>query len=103
MNPTGGVGALMAISDAVTLANWISTLGVPEVKDCEKIFKQYKAERYPAAKEAFESSQLFSKTLGKVRNGYDIHFLFFYYSDMVKRTYPYNGFCIFFESLSFGF
>lgn len=76
MNPTGGVGALMAISDAVTLANWISILGVPDVKDCEKIFKQYKAERYPAAKEAFESSQLFSKTLGKVRNGYDIHFLF---------------------------
>ncbi|KAF9384138.1 hypothetical protein CPB97_005908, partial [Podila verticillata] len=65
MNPTGGVGALMAISDAVTLANWISILGVPDVKDCEKIFKQYKAERYPAAKEAFESSQLFSKTLGK--------------------------------------
>ncbi|KAF8983256.1 hypothetical protein BGZ52_001130 [Haplosporangium bisporale] len=65
MNPTGGVGALMAISDAVTLANWISILGVPDVKDCERIFKQYKAERYPAAKEAFESSQLFSKTLGK--------------------------------------
>ncbi|KAF9311459.1 hypothetical protein BG003_007382 [Podila horticola] len=65
MNPTGGVGALMAISDAVTLANWISTLGVPAVNDLKHIFKQYKAERYPAAKEAFESSQLFTKTLGK--------------------------------------
>ncbi|KAG0349975.1 hypothetical protein BG005_010494 [Podila minutissima] len=65
MNPTGGVGALMAISDAVTLANWISTLGVPNENDLKKIFKQYKAERYPAAKEAFESSQLFTKTLGK--------------------------------------
>ncbi|KAF9331489.1 hypothetical protein BG006_005634 [Podila minutissima] len=65
MNPTGGVGALMAISDAVTLANWISTLDVPHENDLKKIFKQYKAERYPAAKEAFQSSQLFTKTLGK--------------------------------------
>lgn len=88
MNPTGGVGALMAISDAVTLANWISTLGVPAVNDLKHIFKQYKAERYPAAKEAFESSQLFTKTLGKVRNlnGLCVFPTFLYLSlSLVKR------------------
>ncbi|KAG0022377.1 hypothetical protein BGZ81_008549 [Podila clonocystis] len=65
MNPTGGVGALMAMHDAVTLANWISTLRLPSVSDLEDVFKEYRAERYPVAKEAFERSQLFTKNLGK--------------------------------------
>lgn len=89
MNPTGGVGALMAISDAVTLANWISTLGVPNENDLKKIFKQYKAERYPAAKEAFESSQLFTKTLGKVNNlnGLCVSSLFIFSLSLSEATW----------------
>lgn len=66
MNPTGGVGALMAMHDAVALANWISTLRLPTVPQLEDVFKEYRAERYPIAKEAFERSQLFTKNLGKV-------------------------------------
>ncbi|KAG0349977.1 hypothetical protein BG005_010496 [Podila minutissima] len=65
MNPTGGVGALMAMHDAVALANWISTLRLPSVSDLEDVFKEYRAERHPVAKEAFERSQLFTKNLGK--------------------------------------
>ncbi|KAG0342046.1 hypothetical protein BG004_005770 [Podila humilis] len=65
MNPTGGVGALIAMHDAVTLANWISTLRAPTMPQLERVFKEYRAERHPVAKEAFERSQLFTKNLGK--------------------------------------
>ncbi|KAG0019141.1 hypothetical protein BGZ82_000234 [Podila clonocystis] len=65
MSPAGGVGAIIAIHDAVTLANWISTLRFATVEDIGKAFKDYRAERYPVAKEAFESSQMFIQNLGK--------------------------------------
>lgn len=73
MNPTGGVGALMAMHDAVALANWISTLRLPSVSDLEDVFKEYRAERHPVAKEAFERSQLFTKNLGKVWDFFVTH------------------------------
>ncbi|KAF9427718.1 hypothetical protein BGZ94_004320 [Podila epigama] len=65
MNPTGAVGAAHAIHDAVALANWISTLRRPSVHELEKVFKKYRAERYPIVKEAFASSQMFRRNLGK--------------------------------------
>ncbi|KAF9384136.1 hypothetical protein CPB97_005906 [Podila verticillata] len=65
MNPAGGVGGLVAMHDAVALANWISTIQTPAVSYLEKIFNEYRDERYPVAKEAFESSQLYTKFLGK--------------------------------------
>ncbi|KAG0336807.1 hypothetical protein BG000_006130 [Podila horticola] len=65
MSPAGGVGAVTAIHDAVTLANWLSTLRVATGKDIAKVFKEYRAERYPVAKAAFQSSQLFIRNLGK--------------------------------------
>lgn len=68
MNPAGGVGGLVAMHDAVALANWISTIQTPSVSYLEKIFKEYRDERYPVAKEAFESSQLYTKFLGKVKD-----------------------------------
>ncbi|KAF9332471.1 hypothetical protein BG006_004645 [Podila minutissima] len=34
-------------------------------EDLEKVFKEYRAERYPVAKEAFEASHVFIKNLGK--------------------------------------
>ncbi|KAF9324162.1 hypothetical protein BG006_000808 [Podila minutissima] len=61
MNPAGGVGAQMAIQDAVALANWISTLQSPTPSDIETIFKEYRAERYPVAKSAFATSQMFKR------------------------------------------
>lgn len=66
MNPCGGAGALDAIHDAVTLANWMSTLRFADVPAMEKIFEEYRKERYPIAKESFHSSQFFSKNVGKV-------------------------------------
>lgn len=68
MNPSGGQGAITAIHDAVTLANWLSTFRLTEVEDVEKAFKEYRDERYPVAKAAFESSQMFTKAFGKVTN-----------------------------------
>ncbi|KAF9367247.1 hypothetical protein CPB97_006028, partial [Podila verticillata] len=65
INPTGGTGALNAIHDAVTLANWLSTLRFPNISDLDRVFSEYYLERYPVAKKAFENGQLFSKNLGK--------------------------------------
>ncbi|KAG0023642.1 hypothetical protein BGZ81_008051 [Podila clonocystis] len=65
MNPCGAAGALTAMHDAAALANWISTLRLPSVKNLNKVFKEYRAERYPVAKEAFETSQIFTKMAGK--------------------------------------
>ncbi|KAF9311537.1 hypothetical protein BG003_007303 [Podila horticola] len=65
MNPSGAAGAITAMHDAVTLANWISTLRLPTVPELEEVFEEYRAERYPVAQKAFESSQVFTKALGK--------------------------------------
>ncbi|KAG0359845.1 hypothetical protein BG005_011975 [Podila minutissima] len=64
MNPAGGAGAQTAIQDAVALANWISTLQSPTPSDIETIFKEYRAERYPVAKSAFATSQMFKRLGG---------------------------------------
>lgn len=66
MNPAGGVGAVIAIHDAVTLANWFATLKLAGEEEILNVFKEYRAERYPVAKEAFETSQVFIRNLGKV-------------------------------------
>ncbi|KAG0339453.1 hypothetical protein BG000_002085 [Podila horticola] len=65
MNPTGGQGAVNAMHDAVALANWLSTLRLADVEYVEKVFKEYRNERFPVVKDAFESSQMFTKNLGK--------------------------------------
>ncbi|KAF9017030.1 hypothetical protein BGZ52_005431 [Haplosporangium bisporale] len=56
MSPAGGSGAITAIHDAVTLANWLSTLRFADNKKIEEVFKEYRAERYPVAKVAFETT-----------------------------------------------
>ncbi|KAG0336806.1 hypothetical protein BG000_006129 [Podila horticola] len=65
MNPSGALGAVTAMHDAVTLANWLSTLRSATPGDIEDVFKEYHAERYPIAKANFESSQLFIRNMGK--------------------------------------
>lgn len=72
MNPAGGVAGLVAIHDAVALANWLSTLHSPTLRDMDKVFKKYRDERYPVAKQAFQSSQMYTKFLGKVKNFLDV-------------------------------
>ncbi|KAF9411466.1 hypothetical protein BGZ94_001343 [Podila epigama] len=64
----GASGALTAMHDAVTLANWISTLESPTVDDMKRVFNDYYTERYSVVKDAFETSQVFTKTLGKKNN-----------------------------------
>ncbi|KAF9320553.1 hypothetical protein BG003_005736 [Podila horticola] len=63
LNPAAGAGALSAIQDAVTLANWICALQTKKVPELEMAFKEYKAERFPVIKEAFATRQLF-KSMG---------------------------------------
>ncbi|KAG0340464.1 hypothetical protein BG004_006398 [Podila humilis] len=65
MNPIGGVGAMNAMHDAVTLANWLTTLRCPDVKELEAAFEEYRKERYPIAKAAFENSQFFRLNVSK--------------------------------------
>jgi len=67
LNPSGGAGALTAIHDAVTLANWIATLHKPKLADIEVIFAEYQAERLPVAMEAVGTTKLFKSTQGKVK------------------------------------
>ncbi|KAG0226200.1 hypothetical protein BGX31_007374 [Mortierella sp. GBA43] len=68
MNPAGGQGAMNAMQDAITLANWINVLESNEVKEIATIFQEYRNERYPLALEAFESSRMFSKLIAKVKS-----------------------------------
>lgn len=39
----------------------------------KKIFKEYRAERYPIVKQAFETSQMFSRNIGKVTTWTCLH------------------------------
>lgn len=66
MSPAGAAGALTALHDAVALANWIYTLQSPSLSDIDAVFNEYRAERYPVAKAAFKTSQMFGRNLGKV-------------------------------------
>ncbi|KAF9426596.1 hypothetical protein BGZ94_006281 [Podila epigama] len=65
MNPSGGVGAAHAIHDAVALANWISTLRKPTMKELETVFEEYRTERHPVVKEAFAICQMARRNFGK--------------------------------------
>ncbi|KAF8981041.1 hypothetical protein BGZ52_003347 [Haplosporangium bisporale] len=81
MNPSGGSGALTAMHDAVTLANWINTIETPSMYYLKKIFKEYRAERYPIVKQAFETSQMFSRNIGKGKSSAVVR-------TMIKRLPP---------------
>ncbi|KAG0029857.1 hypothetical protein BGZ81_003347 [Podila clonocystis] len=65
MNPCEGSSTLSAIHDAVAIANWLNTVRSPSVTDLNIAFKEYKAERYPIAKDAFDSSQALASKLTK--------------------------------------
>ncbi|KAF9426893.1 hypothetical protein BGZ94_005835 [Podila epigama] len=65
MNPAAGQGAINAMHDAIALANWIEALPSNSLKDVTKAFKEYRAERYPLAKKAFDTSRMLSKLIEK--------------------------------------
>ena len=66
MNPSGGLGGIHAIHDAVALANWFSTLRFADEEKIGKVFKEYQTERYPVVKATFETSQMLTYNYGKV-------------------------------------
>ncbi|KAF9127504.1 hypothetical protein BGX30_014771 [Mortierella sp. GBA39] len=64
INPAGGRAAKLAMHDAVALANLIYTLPSSplSIEDTTTLFSTYWTERYPAALEELQSSQLLNKT-----------------------------------------
>ena len=71
----GGAGALMSMQDAVALANWINVLPSHSLTDLENIFKEYRAERLPVAKQTFETSQMLGKVTATVGASFRMRFL----------------------------
>ncbi|KAG0082904.1 hypothetical protein BGZ92_011257 [Podila epicladia] len=69
MHPAAGQGAVNAMQDAIVLANMISSLGTKDVKDIENIFKAYRAERRPLARDSYKMSRTLSKTIEKSFQG----------------------------------
>ncbi|KAF9095908.1 hypothetical protein BGX29_008832 [Mortierella sp. GBA35] len=65
LNLAGGQGAFTATQDALALANLFYALPSNTNAEIEKTFSEYRAERYPAAVEAFSASQMLSKLMGK--------------------------------------
>ncbi|KAF9121355.1 hypothetical protein BGX30_002622 [Mortierella sp. GBA39] len=65
LNPAGGQGAFTAMQDAMTLANLFYAMSSPSLSEIQTTFSEYRAERYPAAVQAFDASQTLSMLTGK--------------------------------------
>ncbi|KAF9333061.1 hypothetical protein BG006_004049 [Podila minutissima] len=65
INPSGGAGALNAMHDAATLANWIYSLESTSLRDLDYAFEEYRKERMPRIKEAFVVSRMLRDVGGK--------------------------------------
>lgn len=53
------------MQDAMTLANLIYAMSSPSLSEIQTVLSEYRAERYPAAVEAFNASQTLSMLTGK--------------------------------------
>lgn len=68
MFPSAGLGAVSAMQDAVTLANCLYELSEhPSTAEISKAFKNYQNERYPFAKNAYDTSHRLAGVVGTVR------------------------------------
>ncbi|KAG0293590.1 hypothetical protein BGZ96_002635 [Linnemannia gamsii] len=76
LHPNGGQGAVTAIHDAIALANVLYAMPSKSSSDITNAFEEYRGERYPAAKEAFENSQLMSKITDRSLIGAVIFYLY---------------------------
>ncbi|KAF9104951.1 hypothetical protein BGX27_009862 [Mortierella sp. AM989] len=66
VHPASGRGAQLAIHDAIALANWISILpSNPSIQELERIFKEYKTERYPDAEDTYNQGRMYARILQK--------------------------------------
>ncbi|KAI1309515.1 hypothetical protein EDD11_004064 [Mortierella claussenii] len=63
-HPLSGLGAVNAFHDAVALANWLSVMKSATIEDAEKMFKEYKEERYPAAVAAYNAGKAVTVVMG---------------------------------------
>lgn len=66
VHPASGTGALNAIMDAVVLGNWIASVTESTPSVMERIFKEYKSERFSIVMEGFKQGQMLSKVNAKV-------------------------------------
>ncbi|KAF9337587.1 hypothetical protein BG006_003982 [Podila minutissima] len=65
MFPSAGLGAVSAMQDAVTLANCLYELSqYPSTAEISKAFKHYQNERYPFAKNAYDTSHRLAGVVG---------------------------------------
>ncbi|KAK5823679.1 hypothetical protein F5H01DRAFT_363343 [Linnemannia elongata] len=76
LHPNGGQGAVTAIHDAIALANILYAMPSKSLPDFANAFEEYRSERYPTAKEAFENSQLMSKITDRSFIGSVIFYLY---------------------------
>ncbi|KAF9095907.1 hypothetical protein BGX29_008831 [Mortierella sp. GBA35] len=69
LNPAGGQGAMTAMHDAIAIANLIYALPSNTTTEIEQAFTEYWTERYSAAAEAFNGSQMLAKFMDKGISG----------------------------------
>lgn len=67
---------MTAIHDAIALANILYAMPSKSLPDFANAFEEYRSERYPTAKEAFENSQLMSKITDRSFIGSVIFYLY---------------------------
>ncbi|KAF9350113.1 hypothetical protein BGX26_011668 [Mortierella sp. AD094] len=68
VHPACGRGAQLAIHDAVALANWLDVMPAkPTIEEAEKIFKEYKAERYSHARDSRDQGRMLSLCIQKTK------------------------------------
>ncbi|KAG0055386.1 hypothetical protein BGZ83_008778 [Gryganskiella cystojenkinii] len=76
ISPSGGLGAVSAIQDAVCLANWLNVLPENTSAAAEKIFDEYRQERFPIIMDAYRSSRLFASCNEQSLKGFIVRYLF---------------------------
>ncbi|KAF9905005.1 hypothetical protein EC991_002068 [Linnemannia zychae] len=87
INPAGGAGATNAVHDAITIANWIHALPPnPTKQEIESYFEEYKKERLPKAKVAFDSSRMFKSISSKNYLGWIAEKCFKYMPAWINRA-----------------
>ncbi|KAF9410339.1 hypothetical protein BGZ94_001677 [Podila epigama] len=86
VNPAGGMGAINAMMDAVTLANWLNVLTSSSTyEEIDAAFKEYQDERHPMAVKAFNDSQMMSKLVAMNFTGRVVRFLSRHIPSWVNR------------------
>ncbi|KAG0279758.1 hypothetical protein BGZ95_000290 [Linnemannia exigua] len=85
-SPAGGAGAVNAMHDAVTLANYINALPHhPTADEITQAFTAYRDERIPWVQEAFDTSKIFKVMAAKTTVGKIVRFFAKYMPATVQQ------------------